>query len=188
MVTGPTHSTRNGLLGLHGAGGAIALLAATVRFVGFDYCVWAGTVRIRRVGLHGFADAMAHEPRGLVGNSDHAADLMGAHALLGRDEQLINEQPLLLGNFRTLKDGADIRGVLLAAVIALDQGVAVLLALKARGIEGTAMRAERTIGTLQRFQMLAGCGLVSEVGRKDVSMPKLWRSPCFIAHFSLNSH
>ena len=39
---------------------------------------------------------------------------------------------------------------------------AVMGAFKARGIERTAMRAERTIGPLDSFQMLAGCVLIVE--------------------------
>ena len=56
------------------------MLAADKGFIGLDGLAFAaerGTIV-----LHGFAHAVAHEPRGFVGDAEHAVDLMGAHALL----------------------------------------------------------------------------------------------------------
>ena len=111
---------------------------------------------------------MAHEPSSPVGNADHTANPMRAHALLGRAQQMVDQQPLAESNLGALKHGANGDGELLAAVIALDQSGAVMGALKARGVERTAMRAERTIGPLNSFQMCAGCVSVGGEGCSDV--------------------
>ena len=42
---------------------------------------------VRRVSRHGLADAMGHEPRGLVRHAKRAVDLVRADALLA-DEQI----------------------------------------------------------------------------------------------------
>jgi hypothetical protein len=84
----------NGFLGLHGACGAVLLLPADIGFVGFHNAV--RTAQRGRVGrLHGFPNAVAHEPCGFVGDADHAGDLMGAHALLAGHKQVIDQQPLI---------------------------------------------------------------------------------------------
>ena len=75
---------------------------------------------------------------------------------------MVDQQPLIQRNPGTLEHGSDNHGELLAAIVALEQTSAVMGAFKARGIERTAMRAERTIGPLDSFQMLAGCVLIVE--------------------------
>src|SRR3546814_17163646 len=50
---------------------AVALLAADKGFVGLDNLAGAAE-RTFAGGLHGLADAVAHEPRGFVAYADHA--------------------------------------------------------------------------------------------------------------------
>lgn len=74
---------------------------------------------------------------------------MGAHPLFGRAQQVIAQQPLVERNLGTLKHGANRYGELFAAIVALDQPVAVLLAIKAGRGERATVRATRTIGPTQ---------------------------------------
>ena len=72
----------------------VLLLAADDGFVGFNGP--AGAAKRSRVGLgHGLADAMAHEPRRLVGHSKRATDLVGADALLAGGHEVGGPQPLI---------------------------------------------------------------------------------------------
>ena len=57
-----------------------------VSFVGFDRLAFAANGAQRTI-LHGLADAMRHEPRGLVGHAQRAMDLVRADAFLGRAQQ-----------------------------------------------------------------------------------------------------
>src|ERR1700726_4115146 len=56
---------------------------ADQRFISLDNLVIAAD-RCRAGRLHAFANAMAHEPRGFVGQPKHAGELQRAHALLAR--------------------------------------------------------------------------------------------------------
>ena len=95
---------------------------------------------------------------------------------------MVDQQPLIQRNLGALKHGSDSDGELLAAIIALDQASAVMGALKARGIERTAMRAERTIGPLDRFQMLTGCVSIGEAGCGDVHEQIMQFQRCFFKY------
>ena len=76
------------------ASGTVLGLAADIGFIDFDYCI--GTAAEWTRGLvHGFADAVAHEPSGLVGDAEHTVDLMGAHAFLAGRQHVGREQPLV---------------------------------------------------------------------------------------------
>lgn len=160
----------NDLLFRDFAPSAVLRLTADVGFIGFDDA--RGSIAAKRaigaIGFHGLANAVAHEPRGLVGDAQHTFDLLGAHALLGRAKQVIAEQPFVKGNLRALKDGADGDGILLAAIVALDQARAVLLALKAGRGERTTVRTERALGPADRFEMLASFCFVVKVRGGDV--------------------
>lgn len=155
---------------------AVLSLAADIGFIGFDDA--RGRVAAERaigfVGLHRFTDAMAHEPSGFVGDAEHTFDLLRAHALLAGAKQVIAEQPFVKRHLRAFKDGANGDGVLLAAVVALDQPRAVLLAFKAGRVERTAVGAERTFGPADRFKMLAGFGFVVKVRGGDVRHAPLY--------------
>ena len=119
------------------------------------------------VGHHGFADAVRHEPSRLVGDAEHAVQLVGADALLARHEQVHCQQPLVQRNLAALEHGADGDGELLAAIVALDDALAdrafglrldglATLRREPLGIDRTAVRANRTVRPTQGFQMLAG--------------------------------
>ncbi len=55
-------------------------------------------------------------------------------------------------------------------------------AFKARGIERTAVRAERTIGPLDSFQMLAGCVFAGEARCGDVHAETMRFQRCFVKY------
>lgn len=81
---------------------------------------------------------------------------------------MVGEQPLVERNLGAFEHRPNGNSILLTAVIALDQSGAMVAALQASSIERSAMRAERTIGPLEAFQMLAGCVFVREAGRGNV--------------------
>src|SRR5205085_52092 len=68
---------------------------------------------------HRVANPVRHEPRALVGHAEHPMQLMRAHALLARTEEVEREQPLVQRNVRALEDRADRDRVLLPASGAL---------------------------------------------------------------------
>ena len=91
------HKGDNRFLGRRLAGSAVLGLASYIGFVGFHNRVRA-TQRALRGVFHRFADAMAHEPSSLVGDTQHALDLLCTHSLLGSAEQVIAKQPLVKRN------------------------------------------------------------------------------------------
>jgi hypothetical protein len=105
---------------------------------------------------HGLADAVRHEPSGLVGYVKHAVQLMRTHAFLGRGHQMERQNPLVQRDVRALKQRADRHRELLAAVAAVERPSSIALAFKALHVGRAAVRAPRTIGPAQLFQMLAG--------------------------------
>jgi hypothetical protein len=54
---------------------AVAIATANESLVGFDNLAASTKGRFAN-GLHGFAQAVAHEPRGFVGDAEHTVDLM----------------------------------------------------------------------------------------------------------------
>ena len=58
-------------------------LAADIGLVGLDDLAFAAH-RAQVAFAHGFADTVGHEPSRLVGDAEHAVQLVRAHALLGR--------------------------------------------------------------------------------------------------------
>jgi hypothetical protein len=152
----------NGFLGGGLASGAVLGLAADIGFIGFHDLVSAakGTSRSRTV--HCFADAVAEEPSGLVGNAEHTLHLLGAHALLGRGHDVSGEQPLVQRNVRTLHDSASADGELVAAVIA-EEHTGLGLARHAADANRTTVRADRlAIGPARSFDMGQCLGFVVE--------------------------
>lgn len=121
--------------------------------------------RGRGIVAHGLADAVGHEPRGLVGHAEHAVQLVRRHAGLGGRHQVAGEHPLVERDLGALEDGADRDGELLAALSALVQALAVGLALKGAylGRVGVAaMGADRAVRPAERLQVLAGLVGVGE--------------------------
>ena len=72
----------NGLLGGGLAGGAIAGLAADIGFIGLDNAIGSAERAGGSRAVHGFADTVAEEPCGAIGDAQHALNLLGAHSLL----------------------------------------------------------------------------------------------------------
>lgn len=154
-------------------GGALApmpvlLLAADEGLVGFDGLALS-TKRTKATFLHGFADAMRHEPSGLEGNAQGPVKLVGADALLAGANKVDRDQPITHGDMAGLEDGPDLDGKGLAARIALVEPDPVGLALEfARPINRAAMRADAPIRPDMRLDVGVSGGFIVEVcGGKD---------------------
>src|SRR5262249_9401849 len=111
---------------LAGRGGSVAMqicasLAANEGFVDFDNATILTKQRSQWVNGHCEADAVGQEPRGLVGDSEFAPDLVATDALLTAAQQMNGEEPFPERNRRILEDRADTNRKLLAAGIALPQ-------------------------------------------------------------------
>ncbi len=78
----------NGLLRSGLAGGAVLGLAADIGFIGLNNGVGATEGGVASGAVHSFTDAMAQEPRGLVGDAEHTLHLLRAHALLGSGHEV----------------------------------------------------------------------------------------------------
>ena len=91
------------------AGCAVLGLAADIGFIGFNNRTGAAKGTGRPV--HGFADAMPHEPCGLVGDAKHAVQLVGTHMVHSRDtwaqRRVDMELMICSGKERADQDHAD---------------------------------------------------------------------------------
>jgi hypothetical protein len=125
---------------------AIARLAADVGLVDFDDLVLTAESAGQLAFAHCLANAVHHEPGGLIAAAHHALHLERRHALLAAVEQIDRHAPLVQRDFGALADGVDRDGELLAAIIALKQAGPMRFAVQSRDRHCTAMRAERTIG------------------------------------------
>ena len=146
--------------GLAVALGAVAVLflPSNVGRVSLDR---AAASREHTVGaFHGLADAMRHEPSGLVGHAKGALKLLAADAFLAGTHKVHGLQPDMQLNLAALKHGANRYRELLAAVLALVKAGAVRLAFKLVMVLGLgpAVRADRATGPTDSFQPLAGLG------------------------------
>jgi len=106
---------------------------------------------------------MHQEPTGLRADTQHATDLQGAHALLGRHEKLSCGQPFVQGDFGTLVQRPHGHSEGLAAFlgVALVEAGAGRLALHERAFaHDTTMRAYAAIFPNPGLKPLAGLGLV----------------------------
>ena len=70
------------------------------------------------VQLKAKANAMQHEPCGLLGDAHGAVNLPGRDAVLHRSNHPNNREPLVEANWRILKNRADFDGELLLVVLA----------------------------------------------------------------------
>jgi hypothetical protein len=114
--------------------------------------------------VHGEANAVGHEPGGLVGDAKRTMNLMAADALLRRREQMRCEQPFGQADLGSLEHGAHGHGVLFTAGHALLQAGAVGFAIECiRAFRRAAMWAYRTIRPAEPFQVFAGFGVVVEL-------------------------
>ena len=147
--------------------GAVFGLAANECFIGFDNA--ALTAKRGGFGLHGFADAMGHEPCGFIGDFEIAAKLAGADAFLAAVHQGEGHQPLVERDFAVFKDGADRNRELLTARIAHVEAGASRLAADLRVVLRVAtVRANRTFRPVKALQMLAGFVGIAVNGIGDV--------------------
>jgi hypothetical protein len=73
---------------------------------------------VEAAGLHGEANPLQHEPRGLLGHADRAADLVGADAVLRVHQHPRDREPLVEADRRILEDGPDLHGELALALAA----------------------------------------------------------------------
>src|SRR5215218_3302993 len=98
----------------------VAFLAADIGFVNFYDLVRATEAAGHLAFIHGFTDAMHHEPSGFVAAAYHAMHLQCTHSLLAGIEQVDREAPFAERYLATLAYGIDRDGELLAAGIALE--------------------------------------------------------------------
>lgn len=118
---------------------------------------------------HCLTDTHRQEPGALVGDAEHAVDLVAGHALLAGGHQPEGHQPLGERDFAALHDGANRDGELLAAVAAQTQAALCGGATEARAMfAAVAERANRAIGPALRFKEGAGLGLIVKNGVGDV--------------------
>jgi hypothetical protein len=71
------------------------------------------------LGLHRQPDTVEHEPRGLLGHSKGAVQLVATDPVLGVDQQPDRGEPLVQPNGGVLEDRAQLDGELLLAALAL---------------------------------------------------------------------
>src|SRR5207248_3217512 len=113
----------------------------------FDH---SGKPRRERRLLHRVTDAVAHEPGRLVGDLERTVKLVGAHALLGRADQVEGPEPLVQRDVTRLEDRPHSHGELLAALGTLPEPprlvrqLVVLLVI-------AAMRADRAVRPADRL-------------------------------------
>src|SRR5689334_12837291 len=72
-------------------------------------------------GAHRLADAVLHEPRGLVGHAQRAVELVGTDTLLAGGHEDDRLYPKVQGDLAVLEDRADLDGELALAVAAAPQ-------------------------------------------------------------------
>src|ERR1700687_5013563 len=86
-------------------------------FVSFD---WARTAHLlKAAALHSFADAMKHEPCGLLGNVQIARHFVAANSILAINDQPHSYQPLVERKRTIFEDRADLDRELALGVIVL---------------------------------------------------------------------
>ena len=107
---------RQTLLVVLGALGRVAVIRF-IRLRLMTYATHAGRL-LGLCAVHGFADTMSQKPNGFVGDAKHPVQLMRRHALLGSDEQMDRQEPLMDRDFRPFHDGAGAARELVAAVVA----------------------------------------------------------------------
>jgi len=102
---------------------------------------------------------MRHEPRALVGDSQHAVKLMSANTLLAGTKKMERHQPLVQRDVAVLEDRSNGDTELLSAGPAVEQArpsvaLCALLAGQSRGfVQDAAVRADRTVRPALRFEV-----------------------------------
>ena len=128
-------------------------------FVGFDWAVTAEF--LEAPALHGFADAVQHEPCGLLSHVQIAGDFVATHSVLAIDYQPHGDQPLVEAEWAILEDRTD-----------LDRELATVMGLAAfpqaaRGQEthflSAANRARNAVGPAEFSQQAERAVRIGEV-------------------------
>jgi hypothetical protein len=112
---------------------------------------------------HSLTDAMRQKPRALVGHTQHAVQLMGAHALLAGAEKVNGQEPLMDRDMAALHHRARAARELVAAIVA-EEVASLGLAFHAVDALRTAMRASDLIGPARSLQMGNRGFFVGELG------------------------
>jgi hypothetical protein len=99
-------------------------------FVGFDGDAFAAQTADVSTGGHCMTNPMSDEPRGFHAATEHALQLAGTDAFLGRTHQVDRLEPMSHRDVAVLEDGPNLDGELLAAFIALTYAWAGALARK----------------------------------------------------------
>jgi hypothetical protein len=118
---------------------------------------------------HRLADAVAHEPSGLVCDFQHAMQLVSRYAFLARGHQVKAENPLSQRDVAALHDGAVGYGEVTTAGVALVKAGAVGLAFQTLDtLDRTAVRTGRTIRPADRLHVLPREVFVMENGISQI--------------------
>ena len=110
-------------------------LAADVGFIRFHFA----RKFVHAVVLHGKADAMQHEPSGLLGDPQSAGNFAGANAVLGIHNHPERGEPFVQAKGAVLENGANLDRKLLFAIAALPEAAGG----EESGIGGLAAGADR---------------------------------------------
>ena len=130
--------------------GVLALVAPE-RFVHFNRAAVAAKLAFG-LDVHCLADTVRHEPSGFVGHAQSTVQLVTAHALLGRAQQMRRQHPLVQRHLRTFEHRADRHRVLAAAMPAEVQAGTMRRAFKlGLPIRAAAMRADRAPRPAETF-------------------------------------
>ena len=142
-----------------------AVSLTDVGFVRFhDLAMAADGASIGAGRLHALADTVGHEPGGLVGDAQHAMQLMGGNAFFRGAEKVGGVQPFVDRDMAALVQGADADGELLAAIATMPPS-SPQSALNGLGLGSPDLAAERAnhpIRPTLAFQIGAGLIFVLE--------------------------
>jgi hypothetical protein len=109
---GLTLSAGSGDAALARADVHVARLAADERFIGLNFA----TKHSSRIFVHGFTDAMHHEPSRLLSNANGPRYLAGANSVLAVADHPESAHPLIESKRRILKDSSDLESELFLAL------------------------------------------------------------------------
>ena len=135
----------------------VARLATDVGFVRFDL---AGQF-IDTPHRQGVPNAVIHEPRGLLGNSDGAVNLVGTDSIFAVHNLPHGHEPFVQAERRVFKDGPGLCGEL--AVFVARAALPAIVLLKERNALGAATRAFNAIRPAPRYNVFAAVDRIGEV-------------------------
>lgn len=144
--------------------GLLGLVVANESLVDFDNTAVAAH-RSQIARPHGFADTMAHKPRGLEGNAQGPVQLVRADALLTGAEKEDRLKPDMQLDVARLEYGSDLDGKRLPAGVALVGAYPGALALELVAfVNNAAVRAYTPVGPNAGLDKLIGRFFVMEMG------------------------